>query len=281
MAPEGVRLQVVLARAGVASRRKCEDLIRQGRVTVNGKTVKELGTRVNPAIDHVKVNGKRVETAPEPLVYILLNKPKGTLSAASDDTDRPVVTGLLKGVSERVFPVGRLDWDTEGVLLLTNDGDLAHKLTHPKFEVPRTYEVKVRGMPIAETLERMRTGVYLEDGRTPPATVKRLDSTDKNAWLEITVHEGRNRLIRRMCQAVGHPVMKLRRVRFAGLTVTGLAPGQWRYLRDRELARLQERRPAGAAKTGKKKRTAKKRTSKKGAKKKGIKKRSSKKRRNR
>ena len=233
-----LRLQVVLARAGIASRRKSEELITSRRVTVNGKVVSKLGTRVNPNKDHVQVDGKPIAKAPSTMLYILLNKPKGVLTAVEDDRGRPVVRDLLRGIKERVYPVGRLDWNTEGVLLLTNDGDLTHKLMHPSYEVPRVYRVKVRGIPDTKTLIRLRRGIMLDDGRSPPALIKRLEDTGTNSWLEITVREGRNRLIRRMCQAVGHPVNKLERTSFGGLKTHGLKPGQWRYLLKTELTRL-------------------------------------------
>lgn len=232
-----MRLQVALARAGVASRRKSEELIVEGRVTVNGETITQLGSKVGPD-DHIKVDGKLLQRQPREPVYILFNKPRETITAVTDDRGRRVVMDFLKEVKERVFPVGRLDWDTEGVLLITNDGDLANKLTHPSYEVPRTYRAKVRGVPDAKTLEKMRTGVYLDDGRTEPADVKVVERTEANSWLEITVREGRNRLVRRLCQAVGHPINKLRRTRYANLKTTGLRPGQWRYLTSQEVERL-------------------------------------------
>jgi pseudouridine synthase len=235
-----IRLQLVLSRAGVASRRKAEDLIVAGRVRVNGKVVTQLGTKVDPSESAIKVDGKLLGAAPQRPVYLLMNKPRGVLTAAVDADGRPVVTQLIRGIRQRVFPVGRLDLDTEGLLLLTNDGELAHKLTHPSFGVPRTYHAKVSGKPDARTLERMRKGVRLEDGPSGPARVRFVKPTDTNAWLEITVSEGRNRLIRRLCQAVGHPVSKLKRVSYGGLKLRGLSPGGWRELTDSEVAWLRK-----------------------------------------
>lgn len=229
----GVRLQKVIASAGLASRRKAEAMIAQGRVSVNGKVVRELGTRVDPARDHVKVNGRHLE-AGQPHVYIMLNKPKGFVSSLSDPEGRPAVKNLLPGVSVRVFPVGRLDYDSEGLMLLTNHGDLAQALMHPRYHVPKTYLIKVKGVLTDEEIQRLERGVALEDGVTSPARVTKVRKAEQNSWLEITIHEGRKHQVKRMLEAVGHPVSKLIRVRFGPLALRDVPPGEYRYLTDRE-----------------------------------------------
>ena len=230
--PHGERLQKVLARAGLGSRRVCEDLIASGRVRVNGERA-ELGRRVDPESDVVEVDGIAVSVRPG-LVYYLLNKPGGVVTTASDPQGRPTVVGLVP-TDPRVFPVGRLDTDTEGLLLLTNDGDLAHRLTHPSFGVEKEYVAEVEGRPPAGAVRRLRHGVELEDGVTSPA---RVVLTPPNV-LRITIHEGRNRQVRRMCEAVGHPVRRLVRVRIGPLTDRRLRPGAWRELRTEEVRALE------------------------------------------
>jgi 23S rRNA pseudouridine2605 synthase len=224
-----VRLNAYLARSGVASRRKSDELIKAGRVKVNGEPG-QLNTFVEPS-DRVEVDGRAV--SPQPLAYILLHKPAGVVTTASDPQGRPTVVGLVKYES-RVVPIGRLDADTTGVLLLTNDGELAHRLAHPKYEVEKVYEAEVEGEPGAEALKRLADGVELEDGTTAPAKVRRLAP----ARVELAIHEGRNRQVKRMLEAVGHPVRRLHRSRYAGLTVEGLAPGEWRELSADEVAAL-------------------------------------------
>ncbi len=228
-----VRLQKVIADAGVTSRRKAEDLMRQGRVTVNGKVIRELGTRVDPGRDHVKVDGRRVNTA-LPHVYLMLNKPLRYLSALSDPHGRPTVAELLPGVGLRVFPVGRLDYDAEGLLLLTNHGELAQALLHPRYHVPKTYLVKLKGVLSEEEIKALEHGVDLEDGRTAPARVQKVRKAEQNSWVELTIHEGRQHQVKRMLEAVGHPVLKLQRVRFGPLALGDLPSGEYRYLTDRE-----------------------------------------------
>ena len=208
-------------------------MIAQGRVTVNGKVVRELGTRVDPARDHVKVNGRHLEPV-QPHAYIMLNKPKGIVSSLSDPEGRPTVKDLLHGVSVRVFPVGRLDSDSEGLMLLTNHGDLAQALVHPRYHVPKTYLIKVKGVLRDDEIKSLERGVELEDGVTSPASVKKVRKAEQNSWLEITIHEGRKHQVKRMLEAVGHPVSKLIRVRFGPLTLRDLAAGEFRYLTDRE-----------------------------------------------
>lgn len=233
---EPIRLQRYLAQAGVASRRRAEDLIRQGLVRVNGKVVTELGTRVEPARDRVEVGGQRVQ--PEDLRYLLLHKPAGVVTTMDDPQGRKTVIDLLPEELARLFPVGRLDLQTEGALLLTNDGELAHALTHPSRRVGKTYLVRVRGEVDESVLGELSRGVALDDGPTAPARVLVRAETSSHTWLEVTVHEGRNRLIRRMCDAVGLKVMRLIRVKFAGLDTEKLKPGEWRTLTAREVARL-------------------------------------------
>jgi 23S rRNA pseudouridine2605 synthase len=221
-----VRLNAYLARAGIASRRGAEELIRAGRVHVNGEPA-GLGTFVERG-DRVEVDGRAV--VPEQLAYVLLHKPAGVVTTARDPQGRPTVVELV-GHERRVFPVGRLDADTTGALLLTNDGPLAHRLMHPRYEVDKVYEVEVEGEPADEALKRLAEGIDLEDGRTAPARVRRLAASR----LELVLHEGRKHQVKRMCEAVGHPVRRLHRRAYAGLTVEGLAPGEWRELAPTEV----------------------------------------------
>ncbi len=209
----------------------------QGRVTVNGKTITELGARADPSKDKIAVDGKLLSVS-GPRVYVLLNKPKGYISSISDPEKRPVVVDLLKKLKGRVYPVGRLDYDAEGVLLLTNDGELSNRLIHPNFKVPKKYLVKVKDVPSKEDLEKLEKGVWLDDGRTMPAKARLVRETRENSWIELTVYEGRNRLVKRMCQAVGHPVAKLQRVEFAGIRLGAMKTGEWRFLTHAEVERL-------------------------------------------
>ena len=231
-----MRLNAYLARAGLASRRGAEELIRAGRVRVNGE-VAGLVTFVEES-DRVEVDGSPI--APEPLAYVLLHKPAGVVTTARDPQGRPTVVGLV-GHERRIVPVGRLDADTTGALLLTNDGQLAHRLMHPRYGVDKVYEVEVEGRPTGEVLGRLAEGVDLEDGPTAPAQVRRLGPSR----LQLTLHEGRKRQVRRMCEAAGHPVRRLHRSVYAGLTLGGLAPGEWRELAPEEVDRLRAatRRP--------------------------------------
>jgi 23S rRNA pseudouridine2605 synthase len=233
------RLQKVLSQAGIASRRAAERLIAEGRVTLNGSTVREMGVKADPSVDDIRVDGRRVKSAARPR-YLLLNKPKGFVTTRSDPQRRPTVIDLVSGVREYVYPVGRLDYDSEGLLLLTNDGDLAAKLTHPRHGVERTYEARVAGMPDGEALDRLRRGIPLDGHRTLPAKVVLVHEKrrDGNGLLRITIREGRNRQVRRMCEAVGHPVQSLRRVRFGPLEGRGLGVGEWRELTSEEVEKL-------------------------------------------
>ncbi|MFQ5428413.1 MAG: pseudouridine synthase [Thermodesulfobacteriota bacterium] len=227
-----------MAAAGITSRRKAEILIQEGRVTINGLAAK-TGARVDPYTDTIEVDGRLVPPPSIRKTCYLLNKPKGVISSLHDPEGRLLVTDFI-GAKKRVFPVGRLDFDAEGVLLLTDDGDLANRLIHPRYSVAKKYLVKVRNVPEEKTLERLRSGVHIEGGRTRPARVKFIRKTEANAWLEITVREGRNRLIKNMCMAVGHPVTKLKRLEFAGLGLGGLAPGAYRKLTEHEVERLKK-----------------------------------------
>lgn len=231
--PGGERLQKVLASHGWGSRRRCEELIVAGRVSVNGVTA-ELGRRVDPERDRVEIDGVPLGLRPG-LVYYLLNKPAGVVTTASDTHGRPTVVDLVPP-EPRVFPVGRLDLDTEGLLLLTNDGDLAHVLAHPRHGVEKEYLVEVEGVPGAGDVRRLREGVELDDGVTAPAKV----SHPEPGVLRLTIHEGRNRQIRRMCEAIGHPVRRLVRVRVGPLRDPALEPGSWRVLRADEVRSLVE-----------------------------------------
>ena len=224
-----VRLNAYLARAGVASRRKADELIKAGRVLVNGEPG-QLNTFVGSR-DRVEVDGREVTR--QPLTYVLLHKPAGVVTTARDPQGRPTVVDLVSH-EVRVVPVGRLDVDTTGALLLTNDGALAHRLAHPRYEVEKVYEAEVEGEPSDEALRRLAEGVELEDGVTAPAVVRRLGPST----VELSIHEGRNRQVRRMLEAVGHPVRRLHRSRYAGLTLDGLDPGEWRELGRPEVDRL-------------------------------------------
>jgi 23S rRNA pseudouridine2605 synthase len=229
----GIRLQKVLARAGLGSRRACEELIAEGRVTVNGE-IADLGRRVEVEQDRIEVDGVPVSVA-EGLVYYLLNKPAGVVTTAADPEGRPTVIDLVPQ-EPRVFAVGRLDAATEGLLLVTNDGDLAFRLTHPSHGVEKEYLAVVEGRPTPASIRRLREGVELEDGMTAPARV----SLQPPSTLSIVIHEGRNRQVRRMCEAIGHPVLRLVRIRIGTLSDRSLAPGSWRPLTLQEVRRLEE-----------------------------------------
>ena len=245
------RLQKILSQAGVASRRAAEKLIAEGRVSINGTTVCEMGTKADPAADDIRVDGRRITSAP-PLRYILLNKPAGYISTRSDPQRRPTVIDLLRGVREYVYPVGRLDYDTTGLLLLTNDGDLAATLTHPRRGVERTYGARVAGVPDAEAIERLRKGIALDGRRTLPADVKLLTRgrADRDSLVVITIREGRNRQVRRMCEAVGHPVRALIRTRIGPISDKRLKAGMWRDLAADEIRAL-KKSASGKVKGGK------------------------------
>lgn len=234
-----IRLQKLIAGAGLASRRKAEGLITAGRVTVNGKVVTELGTKVDAAKDHVKVDGKHLSQA-QPYVYLILNKPKNVMSTLDDPGGRPTVKDFLRGVSVRVFPVGRLDFDSEGLMLLTNHGDLAQSLLHPRYHVPKTYLIKVKSVLTEDEIKQLERGVKLADGMTSPATVKKVRKAEQNSWIEITIHEGRTHQVKRMLESVGHPVLKLMRVKMGPLVLGDLEPGEFRFLEDHEANALRQ-----------------------------------------
>lgn len=233
----GERLQKVLARSGVASRRAAEEMIRAGRVRVGGQVVTQLGARVTPGRDAIEVDG-RLLPAPERKRYLILNKPRGYVTTLHDPQGRPTVADLVAREKQRLFPVGRLDADTEGLLILTNDGALAHALTHPSRGVEKEYVVRVRGLPPERVLARLRHGVELDDGLTAPARVRLLGHNSQQASLALTIHEGRNRQVRRMLEAVGYPVLTLCRVRIGPLLLQRLPPGAYRELSGKEVAAL-------------------------------------------
>lgn len=214
-------------------------MVLEGRVTVNGKVIDTLGFKADPLKDHIKVNGKRLVRF-EPNVTLLLNKPRGYVSTVRDPEDRPTVMDFLKGVKQRIYPVGRLDVDAEGLLLLTNDGDLAYLLSHPRYSVPRTYLAKVSGVPDERDLNRLKRGVSLEDGKAKAVSVSILRLSEKNSWIRIVVTEGRNHLVKRMLFAIGHSVLKLKRIEFGLLRLGTLSPGQFRHITSEELSRLKK-----------------------------------------
>ena len=238
MEDDKIRLQKYLANAGVASRRKCEELILEGKVFVNGEVVKELGTKINPAVDKVTYCGKLINKN-EKLVYILLNKPIGYVTSAKDQFNRETVLDLVK-IKERIVPVGRLDMYTSGALILTNDGDFVYKITHPKHEVTKTYTVTLNGIIENSAVEKLRNGVEIEDYIARPAKVKILKTDEEKniSRLEITIHEGKNRQVRKMCEAVGSKVIALHRTKIGDIEVKDLKIGKWRYLTDTEVKKL-------------------------------------------
>ncbi|MBI3492097.1 MAG: rRNA pseudouridine synthase, partial [Acidobacteria bacterium] len=223
------RLQKILSQAGVASRRASEQLMLDGRVMVNGVTIRELGTKADPAHDDIRVDGRRVKVV-ERHRYLLLNKPRGYMTTRSDPQRRPTVIDLLRGVHEYLYPVGRLDFDSEGLLLLTNDGDLAARLTHPRHGVARVYEARVLGIPDARDVDRLARGLVIDGRRTGPAQVKRQPHgrEARESTLVVTIHEGRNRQVRKMCEAIGHPVAQLKRVAIGPIKDANLKLGRWR-----------------------------------------------------
>ncbi|MDD2335554.1 MAG: pseudouridine synthase, partial [Geobacteraceae bacterium] len=231
------RLQKILSRAGVSSRRAAEEIILAGRVTVNGVVVDELGAKADPDQDTITVDGKRIGTDTA-RVYLVLYKPAGYMTTLKDPQGRPLVTDLLKGIRERVYPVGRLDYNTEGLLLLTNDGEWANTLAHPRHEVDKEYHVRVQGQVSPVQIQRLAAGVELEDGMTAPALVRVVRESENNTWLSITIHEGRYRQVRRMCEAVGLSVVRLKRARYGFLGLEGLTAGKYRFLTSEESERL-------------------------------------------
>jgi 23S rRNA pseudouridine2605 synthase len=234
------RVQKILAEMGVASRRKAEELIEEGRVTVNGR-VAHLGQKADPLLSHIKLDGKLLAPRAEPKVYLALNKPRNVVTSLSDPEGRPTVKDYLRGVRGRVYPVGRLDFDSEGLLLMTNDGEFAHGVMHPSHKLPKTYRVKVKGVLTAEEFERLRKGVRIEDGMARAAQAKPLEKLKENSWLEITITEGRKRQIRRMLDRVGHPVIRLVRTRVGPVSLGPLKAGQLRPLTPEEVEKIKYR----------------------------------------
>jgi 23S rRNA pseudouridine2605 synthase len=248
--PSVARLQKILSAAGIASRRAAEALILNGRVSVNGATIVELGTKADPARDDIRVDGQRVRAVARHR-YILLNKPRGYMTTRKDPEHRPTVLDLLPEVREYIYPVGRLDYDSEGLLLLTNDGELAARLLHPSHEVEREYHARVRGVPGHDAIDRLRRGVVIEGRKTAPAAVRLVEAglgaRDDQALLSIALHEGRTRQVRDMCEAVGHPVVRLRRVRFGPIADGTLRVGAHRDLTPREVAMLKQAAAGGVS----------------------------------
>ncbi len=236
------RLQKIIAHAGFASRREAEEMIREGRVTLNGRVVTELGTKADPSRDHIKVDGKLITRA-ETHRYILLYKPKEVMTTVDDPQGRRTVIDLVRGVRERIYPVGRLDYHSEGLVLLTNDGELAYKVSHPKHGSVKTYHVKVRGVPDSRLIEKLERGITIEGKRTLPCEIRRMKTTGRaddegNSWFEVKLREGRTQQIRKMFQAVGHPVSKLKRVAIGPIIDPKLSPGLWRELTKQEVIML-------------------------------------------
>ena len=231
------RIQKIIAAAGICSRRAAEELILTGKVQVNDRVVRELGTKADPERDEIRVDGRLITTEVE-RVYLALNKPAGYVTTLKDPEGRPVVTDLLVGIGERVYPVGRLDYDSEGLLILTNDGAFAERVQHPRYEIPRTYLVKVRGRLARKDIQSLLGGVKLEDGPFSAKEVHEEKYYEKSQWLRVIIAEGRNRIIRRAMEALGHPVARLIRISIGGLELGTLKPGEYRRLRRREIENL-------------------------------------------
>jgi len=230
-------LQKILSGAGLASRRAAEKMVSEGRISVNGVVVRQQGIRADVNRDEIRVDGKLISCETEK-VYIVLNKPSGYVTTLSDPQRRPIVTDLLKGVVERVFPVGRLDYDSEGLLLLTNDGDFAQRLQHPRYRVPKTYRVKIEGRLNRLELQSLEKGIDLPDGRFAPSSITTDKLNPKSTWLRLTIHDGRNRVIRRAFDSIGHSVARLIRISFGDITLASLGEGEWRPLRHGEVGQL-------------------------------------------
>lgn len=238
---EEIRLQKYMAECGVASRRKAEEYILDGKVQVNGKVVRELGTKINPDKDEVYFNNRKISKQKRN-VYILLNKPLGYVTTTKDQFNRDTVLDLIKNIKERVVPVGRLDMYTSGALILTNDGEFTYKITHPSHEINKTYIATVKGIITEEEIEKLRNGVEIEDYKTRPAKVKimKTDFEKDISRIEITIHEGKNRQVRKMCEAIGRNVMALHRTKIGDINVKDLKIGEWRYLTPKEVEKLQK-----------------------------------------
>ena len=248
-----IRLQKVMADLGIASRRKSEEIIQEGRVTVNGD-VADVGLKVDPDLDHIKLDGKLITRRPGPKVYYAFHKPRGVVSTLEDPQERPCVGDYLTRIKARVYPIGRLDFDSEGLLLLTNDGEFTHSVLHPSKKIPKVYQVKIKGVLSDQDIEALEKGMYLEDGKTAPAKVKKLRKAKENSWVEMVIHEGKKRQIRRMLHRVGHDVLRLVRVKVAGIELSGIAPGEMRPLTMKELERIRTKVAGGPAPDQKKRR---------------------------
>ena len=234
-----IRLNKFLAQAGVASRREVDKMIAEGRIEVNGQVVQVLGYKIDDEKDRVDVEGRRVEKEEE-LVYLMINKPPGYLVTLKDNFQRPTIQQLLPSLRKRVFPVGRLDYDSSGLLLLTNDGELAYRLTHPRFKVPKAYLVKVKRDPDPSELTRLEKGIYLDGKKTAPAKIAQIRGDPKKSLLKIEIYEGRKREVKRMFQAIGHKVLQLQRINFGGLGLGNLKMGKWRFLTRKEIDSLKK-----------------------------------------
>ncbi len=229
-----MRLQKYMAQAGVASRRKSEKIILDGRVKVNGAKVTKLGTKINPKEDIIQVDNKRINME-STMIYIMLNKPISYVTTVKDEFNRKTVLDLVKGVEERIYPVGRLDYDTSGLLLLTNDGDVTYKMTHPSFEIDKTYIGEVKGVLTEDEIKRFEEGLIIDGYKTWPAKIKILKENVESSILKITIHEGRNRQVRKMCEAINHPIINLKRVSIGEINLESLNIGEWRFLRGGEI----------------------------------------------
>lgn len=234
-----IRLNKFLAQAGVASRREVDKMIAEGRIKVNGQVVQVLGYKIDDEKDRVEVEGRRVERE-EGLIYLMLNKPPGYLVTLKDNFQRPTIQQLLPSLRKRVFPVGRLDYDSSGLLLMMNDGELAYRLTHPRFKVPKAYLVKVKGEPDPSEVTRLEKGIFLDGKKTAPAKIAQIRGDPKKSLFKIEIYEGRKREVKRMFQAIGHKVLQLQRTNFGGLKLGSLKAGKWRYLTRKEIDTLKK-----------------------------------------
>ncbi len=233
------RLQKYMAKQGIASRRNCEEIIASGRVKVNGKVVTQLGTTIDPNKDTVHLDGRKLKNISKP-IYIMLNKPRGYISSIKDPRGRKIVTDLIPDIIERLFPVGRLDYNSEGLMILTNDGDFAYHLTHPSYNVPKTYRVRVKGQPSEKDIICLSEGIVLEDGPTAPAKIFHIETKEGNALYEITISEGKNKQIRRMFEKIGFEVIRLKRIKVGNLSLGDLKSGQYRHLLSSEVRKLKK-----------------------------------------
>lgn len=234
-----IRLQKYMAQCGVASRRKCEEMIKSGQVTINGEVVRDMGVKIDPSHDRVFVNGKRISLE-ENYVYIMLNKPRGYITTVKDQYNRPIVMDLVKDISERIYPIGRLDYESEGLLLLTNDGNIAFHLTHPRHQIDKEYVVRVEGCPSSEDIDKLRNGIDIGGFITSPAQVDLIRKNKQTSLIRITIKEGKNRQVRRMFDAIGHPVIYLKRIRIGNIKLGNLELGKWRHLTNKELEALKD-----------------------------------------